>query len=421
MSLFTLLFIGFVIAALATQIGLSLRQIKHVQSHRGQVPADFAEKLPLEAHQKAADYTVTKARFGLIELLWGTIILFGWTLGGGLEWLDQFWRAQSFAGINESKIWTGIALIISLSLISSVLELPFELYRSFGIEQRFGFNRQTPGLLIADKFKGLIVGLIIGIPLLWVILWLMEGAGDLWWLYVWAVWTGFSLLLMWLFPTVIAPLFNKFSPLPEDGLKQRIEGLLQRCGFKSKGVFVMDGSKRSAHGNAYFTGFGANKRIVFFDTLIEQLDDEQIEAVLAHELGHFRLHHIRIRLILTIITSLIALAVLGWLSQQNWFYAGLGLSQASSYGALMLFALASPAFLFFLSPLSSIFSRRHEFQADAYAVQHSNGEALASALVKMYEENASTLTPDPLHSAFYDSHPPAPIRLAHLHAQMQSQ
>jgi len=398
---------------LGIQLWLANRHIRHVLSRRGQIPAEFEGQIPLEAHQKAADYTVARTRFGRVEAVIGSILLLAWTLGGGLEWLDQFWRSMEL-----STIWTGIAFMISVMLIMSVIDLPASYYRTFVIEARFGFNKTTLTTFVADLFKGVLLTLLIGVPLLWAVLWIMQGAGDMWWLYVWIVWFGFSLLMMWAYPAFIAPLFNKFSPLEESDLKKGIEKLLQQCGFKSNGIFIMDGSKRSAHGNAYFSGIGNKKQIVFFDTLIKQLEVDEIEAVLAHELGHFRLHHIRKRLISMGAVSLISLAILGWLIGQQWFYAGLGVSEASNYMALMLFMLMAPLFGFFLTPLMSMLSRKHEFEADAYASRQRHPELLIKALVKMYEENASTLTPDPLYSSFYDSHPPAPVRIDHLKKQL---
>ncbi len=406
---YTLIFLVLLGLSLGVQLWLSLRHGRHVTAHRGQVPTAFAATIPLEDHQKAADYSLAKQKLGRIELIWSNLLLLIWTLGGGLEWLDQLWRP-----LGLSAEWTGAGVIISLMLIGMILDTPFDLYRTFRLEQAFGFNRSNLGIWLADKAKGLVLALVIGLPLLWVVLTLMENAGAYWWLYVWLVWSGFSLFMIWAFPTLIAPLFNKFSPMEEGALKTRIEGLLQRCGFNSQGLFVMDGSRRSSHGNAYFTGFGQNKRIVFFDTLLQGLSDTQVEAVLAHELGHFKLKHIRTHLIVTLASSLIALWILGWLIQQPDFYHGLGVTTPSSYLALVLFMLTAPLVGFFLGPLFAWQSRRHEFQADAYAAEQANAQDLIDALVGMYRENAATLTPDPLHSAFYDSHPPAPIRIGHL-------
>jgi STE24 endopeptidase len=385
--------------------------MRHVLAHRAAVPAEFAAKIPLSAHQKAADYTVAKTRFGLISLLFSSVVLIGFTLMGGLQWLAiQLAPIAGFGMIGQ------LSLLVAFALISGLLDLPFDIYRQFVLEQRFGFNKMSFGLWLGDLLKGALVGAVIGLPLAWVVLTLMEKSGSLWWLYAWLVWSGFQLLMMVLFPTVIAPLFNKFSPLEDVSLKTRIEGLMTRVGFASKGLFVMDGSKRSAHGNAYFSGFGANKRIVFFDTLLERLAPQEIEAVLAHELGHFKLKHIVKRIVVMFAVSLGFLALLGYLKDQAWFYQGLGVDPilSSNAMALILFMLVLPVFTFVLSPLTSISSRKHEFEADAFAATHSNANDLVSALVKMYEDNASTLTPDPLHSAFYDSHPPASVRIRQL-------
>jgi len=408
------LFITLVIVSLATQIWLANRHIKHVQTNRTDVPEAFEGQIPLEAHQKAADYTVARTRFGRIDSVAGSILLLILTLGGGLEILDQAWR-----GLGWDTIWTGIAFMISIMILMSLLDLPFAAYRTFVIEEKYGFNKSTISIFITDLLKGALLTILIGTPLLWVVLWIMEKAGALWWLYVWGVWFGFSLLMMWAYPAFIAPLFNKFKPLESSDLKTRIEQLMTQCGFKSNGIFVMDGSKRSAHGNAYFSGIGNKKQIVFYDTLIDQLDAEEIEAVLAHELGHFRMHHIRKRLIMMGIMSLASLAILGWLIKQSWFFAGLGVSTPSTYMGLVLFMLLAPVAGFFLTPLMSLLSRKHEFEADAFAAKQRDANLLIKALVKMYEENASTLTPDPVYSNFYDSHPPAPIRIQHLKNQLQ--
>ncbi len=408
---FSLLFVAFFILTLGLRFWLSDRHIRHVLAHRAQVPAEFATRIPLDAHQKAADYTVAKTRFGLLTLLFSSAVLIGFTLLGGLQWL-----AIQLAPIAGFGITGQLALLAAFAVISGLLDLPFDYYRQFVLEQRFGFNKMTPGLWLADLVKGSLLGAAIGLPLAWVVLTLMEKTGNLWWVYAWLVWSGFQLLMMVLFPTVIAPLFNKFIPLEDASLKSRIEGLMARVGFASKGLFVMDGSKRSAHGNAYFSGFGANKRIVFFDTLLERLAPEEIEAVLAHELGHFKLKHIIKRIAVMFAVSLAFLALLGYLKNQTWFYEGLGVDAilASNAMALILFMLVLPVFTFVFSPLTSVSSRKHEFEADAFAATHAKAGDLVSALVKMYEDNASTLTPDPLHSAFYDSHPPASVRIAHL-------
>src|SRR5450830_858515 len=416
---FSLLFIAFFILTLGLRFWLSHRHIRHVLAHRAQVPAEFASRIPLDAHQKAADYTVAKTRFGLLALLFSSAVLIGFTLLGGLQWL-----AIQLAPIAGFGIAGQLALLAAFAVISGLLDLPFDYYRQFVLEQRFGFNKMSPGLWLADLLKGSLLGAAIGLPLAWVVLSLMEKTGNLWWLYAWLVWSGFQLLMMVLFPTVIAPLFNKFIPLEDASLKSRIEGLMARVGFASKGLFVMDGSKRSAHGNAYFSGFGANKRIVFFDTLLSRLAPQEIEAVLAHELGHFKLKHIVKRIAMMFLISLGFLALLGYLKTQPWFYAGLGVNpvaltlsgqgQGTDALALLLFMLVLPVFTFLLGPLSSLSSRKHEFEADAFAATNTQADDLVSALVKMYEDNASTLTPDPLHSAFYDSHPPASVRIRHL-------
>jgi STE24 endopeptidase len=386
-----------------------------VLAHRGAVPAEFAEKIPLQAHQKAADYTIARTKFGMLAMLVNAAVLIGFTLLGGLQWLS----VQVFQLSGPGMIYQ-IGLLVAYAAISGLIDLPFDYYKQFGMEQRFGFNKMSKVLFFADILKGIALGALIGLPLVWVVLTLMEKSGDLWWLYAWFVWSGFQLLMMVLFPTVIAPLFNKFTPLADDTLKSRIEGLMQRVGFASKGLFVMDGSKRSAHGNAYFSGFGSNKRIVFFDTLLSRLAPQEIEAVLAHELGH-----IIKRIAMMFAISLAFLALLGWLKNQLWFYTGLGVDplilpgQSNNAMALLLFMLALPVFTFLFGPLTSLSSRKHEFEADAFAARYTDARDLVSALVKMYEDNASTLTPDPLHSAFYDSHPPASVRIRQLNLAVQ--
>jgi STE24 endopeptidase len=412
-SAFSVLFVVFLLLTLCLRYWLARRHIRHVLRHRSQVPAEFAARIPLSAHQKAADYTIAKTRFGLVGAIWNTLVLTGFTLLGGLQALSTALLHALGPGMAHQ-----ILLIVAFAVVSGALDLPFSYYRQFVLEERFGFNKMTLKLWIADAVKGALVGAVIGLPLLWVVLTLMDKTGALWWLYAWLVWSGFQLLMMVLYPTVIAPLFNKFTPLTDDKLKDRIEGLMTRVGFAAKGLFVMDGSKRSAHGNAYFSGFGANKRIVFFDTLLARLAPEEIEAVLAHELGHFKLKHIVKRIAVLFALSLAFLALLGWLKTQVWFYTGLGvmplLGQSNDAMALLLFALVLPVFTFPFSPLTSITSRKHEFEADAFAASHSDARDLVSALVKMYEDNASTLTPDPIHSAFYDSHPPASVRIRQL-------
>ncbi len=415
MNSITLIFLAGLLASLGLQLWLDWRQIRHVRQHRDAVPEPFREQIPLSAHQKAADYTVARTRLGMLELLWGSLLILGWTLGGGLQWLDELWRS-----LHWSPLTTGTAVILTVLIISSLLDLPFALYRTFVIEQRFGFNRMTPALFVSDLLKQFLLTLLLGVPLVALVLWLMQTAGPQWWLYVWAVWMGFSLLMMWAWPAFIAPLFNKFVPLDDAALRQRIERLLERCGFTSNGVFVMDGSRRSSHGNAYFSGLGTNKRIVFFDTLLKSLDADEVEAVLAHELGHFKRRHIQKRIASMALFSLLGLGLLAWLMRLPEFYTGLGVSTPSTYMALLLFMLVAPVFSIFLQPLFAWLSRKHEFEADDYAARQSDAGKLVQALVKLYEENASTLTPDPLYSAFHDSHPPAPVRIAHLSRKLES-
>jgi STE24 endopeptidase len=410
---FSYLFAAFLLATLGLRWWLAMRHIRHVARNRAAVPAEFTAQVPLAAHQKAADYTLAKTRFGIASLLWNGLVLVGFTLFGGLQALSTWVLHLTGPGMLHQ-----IGLVVAFALVSGALDLPFGWYRQFVLEQRFGFNKMNPGLWVADMVKGTLIGAVIGLPLLWVVLVLMDRTGALWWLWAWFVWSGFQLLMMVLYPSVIAPLFNKFTPLDDQGLKERIEGLMARVGFASKGLFVMDGSKRSAHGNAYFSGFGANKRIVFFDTLVERLAPQEIEAVLAHELGHFKLRHIVKRITVLFAISLGMLALLGYLKTQVWFYTGLGVfplpGASNDAMALILFMLVLPIFTFVFSPISSITSRKHEFEADAFAARHTDYRDLVSALVKMYEDNASTLTPDPLHSAFYDSHPPASVRVRQL-------
>jgi STE24 endopeptidase len=417
---FSVLFVGFLLLTLLVRFWLSSRHIRHVLAHRSAVPAEFAERIPLAAHQKAADYTVARTKFGILALLVNAAVLIGFTLLGGLQLLSTL-LLQWLGG--PGMVYQ-LCLIGSFAVISGLIDLPFDYYRQFVLEAYFGFNKMTRALFFADAVKTGLIGAAIGLPLLWVILMLMDQAGALWWFYAWLVWSGFQLLMLVLYPTVIAPLFNKFTPLDDDSLRARIENLMQRVGFASKGLFVMDGSKRSAHGNAYFSGFGAGKRIVFFDTLLARLAPQEIEAVLAHELGHFKLKHIVKRISVMFAISLAFLALLGYLKGQAWFYTGLGVNPLlfgnNDAMALILFMLALPIFTFLLSPLSSLSSRKHEFEADAFAAQHTNAQDLVSALVKLYEDNASTLTPDPLHSAFYDSHPPASLRIGKLHDKLNA-
>jgi STE24 endopeptidase len=412
-STFTTIFIAALALSLATHLWLAWRQLRYVAAHRGQVPPEFAQTISIAAHQKAADYTCAKTRLSVVEALLGTAVLLPlFTLGGGIAWL-----MHASEPLASWPITRDIAIMVGFALISGLASLPFSLYGVFVIEERFGFNKMTFALWLADLFKGLALGAAIGIPLLALILWLMHAAGNAWWIWAWAAWTGFQSLMLVLYPTLIAPLFNKFSPLTEERVKARVEALLARCGFRSKGLFVMDGSKRSSHGNAYFTGFGAAKRIVFFDTLLQRLEPIEVEAVLAHELGHFKLRHVLKRLSWVFAISLGALALLAWVRLQPWFYAGLGVPEgvAAQFGvALLLFFLVLPLLTFVLAPLASALSRKHEFEADRYATEHASAPDLARALVKLYEDNASTLTPDPLHSVFYDSHPPAAQRIARL-------
>jgi len=412
----TLVFSAALVLGLLLKLYLSSRQIRHVARHRDTVPPAFAATISLASHQKAADYTLTKARFGLLELAFGSAVLLGWTLLGGLDSLNQALANSALA--QWGPLATQMALVAGFGLISGALDLPFTLYSTFRIEERFGFNKMSLQLWLADLFKSTLVGMVIGLPIVALILWLMDSAGPLWWLWAWAAWMGFNLLVLVLYPTVIAPIFNKFKPLEDDSLKARVTALMQRCGFAAKGLYVMDGSKRSAHANAYFTGFGAAKRVVFYDTLLKQLSPAEVDAVLAHELGHFKHKHIIQRIVMLFAMSLAGFALIGYLSQQIWFYTGLGvrpnLGAPNDALALLLFMLAIPLFSFFISPLMAQLSRQHEFQADAYAAMQTDGRDLASALLKLYQDNASTLTPDPVFVKFYYSHPPASERLARM-------
>lgn len=414
----TLLFSAALMLGLLTKFYLASRQIRHVARHRDQVPAAFAGTISLASHQKAADYTITKARFGLLELAFGAAVLVGWTLLGGIDALNQ---ALGHSGLTAyGSLVPQLALLASFGLISGLLDLPFTLYSTFRIEERFGFNKMNFKLWLADLLKSTLVGIVIGLPIVALILWIMGSTGVWWWLWAWGVWMGFNLLVLVLYPTVIAPLFNKFQPLEDESLKTRVTALMQRCGFAAKGLFVMDGSKRSAHANAYFTGFGASKRVVFFDTLLKQLSPAEVDAVLAHELGHFKHKHIIKRIVAMFALSLAGFALLGWLATQAWFYTGLGvrpnMTGSNDALALLLFLLVVPLFSFFISPLFAQLSRKHEFEADAYAVAQTDGKDLQSALLKLYQDNASTLTPDPVFVKFYYSHPPASERLARMGA-----
>jgi STE24 endopeptidase len=413
MHALTLLFLLFLAAGIAVQWHLIRRHALHVRSHRHAVPEAFQGRITLEEHGKAADYTLAKCRFRLADLLVGGALLLVWTLGGALDLLDTAWRS-----LGAAELWTGTAFVASLILIGAILDLPLSLYRTFRLEQQFGFNRMTPRLYLTDLLKQFGLFVLIGIPMIMLVLWIMQAAGPSWWIWVWLTWLAFSLVMMWVYPAFIAPLFNRFRPLEDESLRGRIESLLRRNGFTSRGVFVMDGSARSTHGNAYFAGMGASKRIVFFDTLIGQLSHEEIEAVLAHELGHFKCHHISKRIVTMAAVMFAGLALLGWLIGQPWFYSGLGVTHPSAYMGLTLFVMVSPAFTFMLQPLFSWISRRHEFEADDFAAAQAQTGNLIQALVKLYRENANTLTPDPAYSAFHDSHPPAPIRIAHLNAKL---
>ncbi|PUE31315.1 peptidase M48 [Limnohabitans sp. Jir61] len=411
----TLTLAAVLVANLLTKLWLSGRQVRHVAQHRAQVPEAFAHTISLDAHQKAADYTLAKARVGLMDLGVDAVTLVAWTLLGGLDLLNQVILNWMGEGMGQQ-----IMLVVSFTLIGGLIGLPLSLYQTFGIEQRFGFNNTTPKLWVSDMLKGLLVGMVLGLPILWLVLWLMQAGGALWWLYTWAALVVYQLFVMWIAPNVIMPLFNKFTPLEDATLKERVTALMTRSGFTAKGFFVMDGSRRSAHSNAFFTGFGAAKRVVFFDTLLAKLNGDEMEAVLAHELGHFKHRHILKMMATSFATSLAGLALLGWVSQQVWFYTGLGvmpnLNGNNSALALLLFMLVLPLFTFFVSPLSARRSRKFEFEADAYAVANSDGKALANALLKLYQDNASTLTPDPWYVAFYYSHPPASQRLARMAA-----
>ncbi|MDR5737812.1 MULTISPECIES: M48 family metallopeptidase [unclassified Caballeronia] len=410
---FSTIFVVALVAMVSTKLWLASRQIRHVAAHRNGVPPQFTGTIPLTAHQRAADYTVERTRLTMIEVVTSAVVLVALTLLGGVQALDNAitdWLGRGYLG--------QIALVASVVAITSVIDLPFDYFRQFVIEEKFGFNRMSKKLFFADLLKGTLIGVIVGAPLLLLTLWLMDRAGAYWWLWTWMVWVAFQLLAMVIYPTFIAPLFNKFEPLKDEALVKRIENLMSRTGFAAKGLFVMDGSRRSAHGNAYFTGFGATKRIVFFDTLLARLSGSEIEAVLAHELGHFKRRHVLKLMLVTFGISLVMLALLGWLAQTVWFYEGLGVRPSlvgSNNGlALVLFMLVLPVFMFFITPLGSLTSRKNEFEADAFAASQTDPKDLVNALVKLYEDNASTLTPDPLYTAFYYSHPPASQRIDRL-------
>ncbi len=409
MHIFTLVFLVVVLAALITQQYLINRQAKSVTAHRDSVPEAFRGKISLEEHQQAADYSIAKGNLGKIDLIVGTGLLFIWTFGGGLNVLDQFWMAFEIP-----QLFQGVLVMLSFLLISSLLSLPLQIYETFVLEEQFGFNHTKVSTFVSDLLKMTLLTLILYTPLLLLILWLMQSAGQLWWIWAWLTICGFSLLMLWAYPTFIAPIFNEFKSLENEALQQRIHNLLKKCGFSNNGVFVMDGSRRSGHGNAYFTGLGNKKRIVFFDTLLESLTPEEIEAVLAHELGHYKHRHVQKSMVLTFSLTFAALALLSWLMQQPWFYLGLGVGAASIHMALLLFMLVAPSFGFFIKPILSYWQRRHEFEADAFAIEHTDKQPLSHALVKLYKENAATLTPDTLYSSVYDSHPPAPVRIHHI-------
>jgi len=421
-TLFTAIFATLLVLGLLARFYLASRQIRHVAQHRDAVPAAFASTISLQAHQKAADYTITKARFGLLEMAFGAAVLLCWTFLGGIDALNQALHHSGLAAYGS--LVPQLALLAAFGVISGLLDLPFTLYSTFRIEERFGFNKMTLKLWLTDLVKSTLVGIVIGLPIVALILWLMGSAGELWWLWAWCAWMGFNLAVLVFYPTLVAPLFNKFKPLDDDNLKARVTALMQRCGFAAKGLFVMDGSKRSAHANAYFTGFGAAKRVVFYDTLLNQLEPGEVDAVLAHELGHFKHKHIIKRIILMFAMSLAGFALLGWLSSQIWFYTGLGIRPSMNSSndalALLLFMLVVPIFSFFVSPVFAQFSRKHEFEADAYAVSKTDGKDLQSALLKLYQDNASTLTPDPVFVKFYYSHPPASERFARMNPSAES-
>lgn len=406
---FTLIFIAALAISTLAKLWLAHRHLAHIAANRGNVPVAFSEKITLSDHQKAADYTSAKTRFSNLGTLFDAALLLAFTLGGGIQWI-----ASLCNGWFDSPLAQGLATLVAVLLLSSILEAPFNWYRTFVIEARYGFNKMTLKLYLLDALKGLLIGAVLGLPLLAGVLWLMGRMGGYWWLYVWGVWVIFNLLILFIYPTFIAPLFNKFTPLQNDTMQARINALLAKCGFTSSGLFVMDGSKRSAHGNAYFTGFGKTKRIVFFDTLLERLSINEVEAVLAHELGHFKHRHVVKRIVATFAMSLAFLWLLAVFMQNAWFYEGLGVHSPSTAIALLLFFMALPAFSFLLSPVMSAYSRKHEFEADTYAAKQTAAQDLVNALVKLYQDNAATLTPDPLYSKFYDSHPPATLRIANL-------
>jgi len=408
---FTIFFISALTLTTLAKLWLARRHLAYISAHRAAVPEAFHQQVDLGEHQKAADYTIAKTRFDMLGALFDAVLLLVFTLGGGIQYI-----ANICNGWFSTPILQGMAALVAVLILYSLLEAPFNIYRTFVIEERFGFNKMTFKLYLLDALKGISVGAVLGLPLLFGVLWLMERMGTYWWLYVWLVWVVFNLMILYIYPSIIAPMFNKFSPLQDEAMKSRIENLLSRCGFKSQGLFVMDGSRRSAHGNAYFTGFGKSKRIVFFDTLLDRLSVNEVEAVLAHELGHFKRRHVVKRILATFAMSLGFLWLLGQLMQTSWFYQGLGVSTPSTALALLLFFVTLPIFTFLLGPVLSAYSRKHEFEADAYAARQTDATDLVNALVKLYQDNAATLTPDPIYSSFYDTHPPAMIRISHLRA-----
>ncbi len=410
-NFFTFIFLFAILTSVIALLWLNFRQDRAIKISFNEVPEGFKETITLEDHQKAGRYTQAKLLANHFEIIFSTIVLLIWTLGGAMNWLDVFWHEKI-----SDPIWLGTVFILSIMLIASFIDLPFSIYRNFILEERFGFNRMTIKTFTSDLIKELILTLALGMPLIYAILYLMNmsAIGDYWWIYVWAILSLFTIIMMWIYPTFIAPIFNKFKPLENNSLRNRIDSLLERTGFGSDGIFIMDGSKRSSHGNAYFTGIGRNKRIVFFDTLLKGMEDEEIEAILAHELGHFHHKHVRQRIVSSFIFSLTSLALLGYLIKQGWFFHGLGIPEPSSHTALVLFSLTLPVFSFFITPISNLISRKHEFQADAFAASHTDANDLISSLTKLYRENSSTLSPDKYYSAFHDSHPSAILRIARL-------
>jgi len=410
-NFFTFIFLFAILTSVVALLWLNFRQDRAIKSSFNEVPEGFNETITLEDHQKAGHYTQAKLLANHFEIIFSTIVLLLWTVGGAMNWLDVFWHERI-----SDPILLGTVFILSIMMIASFIDLPFSIYRNFILEEKFGFNRMTIKTFTGDLVKELILTLALGIPLIYAILYLMNmsAIGDYWWIYVWAILSFFTITMMWIYPTFIAPIFNKFKPLENNSLRNRIDNLLDRTGFGSDGIFIMDGSKRSSHGNAYFTGIGKNKRIVFFDTLLKGMEDKEIEAILAHELGHFHHKHVRQRIVSSFIFSLVSLALLGYLIKQGWFFHGLGISEPSAHTALVLFSLTLPVFSFFITPISNLISRKHEFQADAFAASHTDANDLISSLTKLYRENSSTLSPDKYYSAFHDSHPSAILRIARL-------